>query len=88
MKIGICVRNYFTKIPFNYWSYNSFSNFMQILGYENIDCITRTYIRFLKKIKNEEKDDEHKIIVAESLLKEIELNKINEVISLFLINIF
>lgn len=56
-----------------------------------VDAVIKNFKNFITLfiiLKNEEKDDEHKIIVAESLLKEIELNKINEVISLFLINIF
>lgn len=57
-----------------YWNYNSFSNFMEIIGYDDDNHISKNYIKILKYIIENESDGNKKI-TAENLLKEFKNNR-------------
>lgn len=50
LNIGTTIKNYFIKTPLEVWDYNSFSNFMEILGYEDDKSISKNYIKTLKYV--------------------------------------
>lgn len=75
LNIGTTIKNYFIKTPSDLWDYNSFSNFMVILGYEDDNSISKNYIKTLKYIIDNNGIEDCKRDIAEKLLNEFKRNR-------------
>lgn len=78
MKLGTCVKNYFTMTSIENWDYELFSNFMKIIWYGNEDCITRVYVRYLKDFIKEKNPDGYEKDIIFGLLKSMGI-KVNNI---------
>lgn len=71
MRLEVCIKNYFLKIPVKKWDYESFSEFMKVLGYDIDERIFRNYIRGLKEVLKSQVE-EYKKDIAIKILHEFE----------------
>ncbi|CAG8691988.1 12757_t:CDS:1, partial [Ambispora leptoticha] len=64
MKLGPCIKKYFSLSSTQRWDYDSFHLFMRILGYEDDTIIFRNYIRQLNDIIKDNNTDTEKKFIA------------------------
>lgn len=85
--IGNSIRSYFRNATLEEWKFKYFKRFLDLLGYKDIDTITRNYIRFLKDISNNDVDEKKRTLAIE-LIKKAENREVDEVKIIIIINLF